>query len=150
MSNIVKLEPIRMCEITSGTTSAPQASNPSTSKYTAPHLRTGDKAPEITSIVNDEKNFPTLGAVGKTSVSVWNKPNETPCIPKMNTKIKEYIEQEKIVELARQKPKEEDFMKMTEEELEDDGWTILSLKYDPQVIHRINTPRVSEEVAGLD
>jgi len=147
MSNVVKLDPIRMCEISSAT---PSASNPSTSKYTAPHLRTGDKAPEITSIVNDEKNFPTLGAVGKTSVSAWNKSSETSCIQKMNSKIKECIQQEILVELARQKPKEEDYMKMTEEELIDDGWTILSLKYDPQVIHRINTSRASEEVAGLD
>ena len=82
MSNVVKLDPIRMSEISSAT---PSVSNPSTSKYTAPHLRTGDKAPEITSIVNDEKNFPTLGAVGKTSVSAWNKSSETSCIQKTCT-----------------------------------------------------------------
>jgi len=53
--------------------------------------------------------------------------------------IKEQIRQAELEEEERQKPREDDPLKMTREELLADGWTILSLKSAPEVRQRLNT-----------
>jgi hypothetical protein len=53
--------------------------------------------------------------------------------------IKEQIRQAELEEEERQKPKEDDPLKMTREELLASGWAILSLKSAPEVRLRLNT-----------
>jgi hypothetical protein len=53
--------------------------------------------------------------------------------------IKEQIRQAELEEEERQKPKEDDPLKMTREELIADGWTILPLKSAHEARLRLNT-----------
>jgi hypothetical protein len=96
-------------------------------------------------------NFPSLGSVPKRAQS-WAKPvvvaspasivSLVPVDITLKDKIKEQIRQAELEEEERQKPREEDPLKMTREELIADGWTILSLKSAPEARIRLNTRAV--------
>lgn len=125
---VIKLEPIRMSNITS---SAPIAQ-----KYISPSLRTDTPAKVDLGV----KNFPSLG---QTTV-VWGKQTDA---PKMNDMIKEQIRHAELEEELRQKPKEEDPYKMTRQERLDDGWAILSLKSARDIA---KNSTISQPSGGLD
>ena len=127
-SSVMKLEPIRMAElIDQSATGVSKAQG-----YMAPHLRTaalstGEIQPDF-----NGKDFPSLGQT-KTSVKSWGKPianahpSPKPCTPNINFKgaVESAIEQEKLEAAERSKQPEEDYMKMTNEELKEAGWVIL-------------------------
>ena len=141
---VIKLAPIRMVELTAASGQA--------SAYLPPHLRTAIVKPEVATVGNDAVNFPALGTAPKKPPAwkqVIYKAQEplvqetvaevVPKEPTMNDKIKDLIHQAALEEEERQKPKEEDPLKMTREELLADGWVILSLKSANEARLRLNT-----------
>lgn len=146
---VIKLAPIRMVELTAASGQA--------SAYLPPHLRTAVVKPEVATVGNDAINFPALGTAPKKSPG-WKQviyKAKEPLVketlvqetitevvtkePTMNDKIKDLIHQAALEEEERQKPKEDDPLKMTREELLADGWVILSLKSANEARLRLNT-----------
>jgi hypothetical protein len=134
---VIKLEPIRMGSLVSGSSAAAPGQ-----KYLPPNLRT-EAVPQKVDLSAD--NFPSLGTTLKKATP-WAKASVTPgaSIPAtidttLKDKIKEQIRQAELEEEERQKPREDDPLKMTREELIADGWTILSLKSAPEARIRLNT-----------
>ena len=152
---VIKLEPIRMGSLVSDASAAGPGQ-----KYVPPNLRT-DTGP--IKIDLDVHNFPCLGAAPRKT-GIWGKiavkpvpmaspvPTASPMAsptpkpvdePNMKDMIKEQIRQAELEEEERQKPKEEDPLKMTREELLADGWVILPLNSANEARLRLNT-RVAE------
>lgn len=139
----IKLQPIRMGSLISGSSAVG-----SSQKYLPPNMRT-ETVPQKIDLTAD--NFPSLGSVPKRAQS-WAKPvvvaspasivSLVPVDITLKDKIKEQIRQAELEEEERQKPREEDPLKMTREELIADGWTILSLKSAPEARIRLNTRAV--------
>lgn len=138
---VIKLEPIRMGSLVSGSSSA------AGQKYLPPNMRT-ETGPQKIDLSAD--NFPSLGTTSK-KVQPWARrmaslepmpslePLASPVDTTLKDKIKEQIRQAELEEEERQKPREEDPLKMTREELIADGWTILSLKSAHEARMRLNT-----------
>ena len=137
---VIKLEPIRMGSLVSDSSGVTPGQ-----KYLPPNMRT-DTATQKIDLSAD--NFPSLGAAPKKA-QPWAKVNvtlePTPIATHvgidttLKDMIKEQIRQAELEEEERQKPREEDPLKMTREELIADGWTILSLKSAPEARIRLNT-----------
>jgi hypothetical protein len=135
---VIKLEPIRMGSLVSGSSAVASGQ-----KYLPPNLRT-DTVTQKVDLSAD--NFPSLGMVIKKK-QPWARASVKPMdssIPgtidtTLKDKIKEQIRQAELEEEERQKPREEDPLKMTREELIADGWTILSLKSASEARIRLNT-----------
>ena len=143
---VIKLEPIRMGSLVSDSSTVASGQ-----KYLPPNLRT-ETGPQKVDLSAD--NFPSLGTTSK-KVQPWARPMALPMASPMASlepvpapasiditlkdKIKEQIRQAELEEEERQKPREEDPLKMTREELIADGWTILSLKSAPEARMRLNT-----------
>jgi len=135
---VIKLEPIRMGSLVSGSSAVAAGQ-----KYLPPNLRTETVSQKVDLSAD---NFPSLGMVTKRA-QPWARACVTPIdssIPAtidttLKDKIKEQIRQAELEEEERQKPREDDPLKMTREELIADGWTILSLKSAPEARIRLNT-----------
>jgi len=147
---VIKLQPIRMGSLIS---SEPTVAG---QKYVPPNMRTDTGPIKVDLGVN---NFPCLGAAPRKSL--WGKslpvtaaPVSTAAVvteapvatatlaePKHTLKnmIEEQIRQAQLEEEERQKPKEEDPLKMTREELLADGWVILPLSSAHEARLRLNT-----------
>jgi hypothetical protein len=156
-SGIIKLAPVKMGDLISAsanaaagaTESSGAATSAATSAaakeaYLAPHLRGTSQKPQEQPKM-DAANFPSLGAK-PVAKPVWNKttvtasstiPTLVPMVlpakplppmvlPNFKATVDAYILKEKATE-AEKKP-ETDFNKMTKEEKEADGWTVMNLR----------------------
>lgn len=150
-SGIIKLAPMKMGDLVTAAAASGAAATEATATsaaakeaYLAPHLRgTSQKSQEQPKM--DTTNFPSLGAK-PVAKPVWNKsvitasstiPTLVPMVlptkplppmvlPNFKATVDAYIEKQKMAE-AEKKP-ETDFNKMTKEEKEADGWTVMSLR----------------------
>lgn len=155
-SGIIKLAPMKMGDLVTaaaasgaaagatGATDTTATSAAAKEAYLAPHLRGTSQKPQEQPKM-DTANFPSLGAK-PVAKPVWNKsvitasstiPTLVPMVlptkplppmvlPNFKATVDAYILKEKTAE-AEKKP-ETDFNKMTKEEKEADGWTVMSLR----------------------
>jgi len=153
-SGIIKLAPVKMGDlVTSAAAGATgdaigvatgAATTAAKEAYLAPHLRGTSQKPQEQPKM-DAANFPSLGAK-PVAKPVWNKttvtasstiptlvpmvlpakPSPPMVLPNFKATVDAYIEKQKATE-AEKKP-ETDFNKMTKEEKEADGWTVMSLR----------------------
>lgn len=135
----IKLEPIKMGSLINGATSG-ATSGGTSAKYLPPNARPASEKVSIDLGVN---NFPCLGVIPKKTGS-WGKhvvitkprdvvqeePLEKVRVVNMSDKIKDQLRQEELLEEEKKKPREEDPLKMTREELLQDGWAILSMSQE--------------------
>jgi hypothetical protein len=111
--------------------------------YLAPHLRGGAKEQEK-EVKLDVANFPSLGLnPSKSAKTSWNKvttvtasstiPTLVPTVqtpvnlPNFKATVDACLEKERLDQAQKEKQPETDFNKMTREEKEADGWTMLPL-----------------------
>jgi hypothetical protein len=148
-SGIIKLAPVKMGDLVASaaagaTGAAGDATSAATKEaYLAPHLRGTSQKPQEQPKM-DAANFPSLGAK-PVAKPVWNKttvtasstiptlvpmvlpakPSPPMVLPNFKATVDAYMEKQK--ETQEKKP-ETDFNKMTKEEKEADGWTVMSLR----------------------
>jgi hypothetical protein len=116
----INLKPVRMSDI--------KASQPKTViKYIPPNKRTLSNSKNITSI--EENDFPSLGLVNKTNDSSANS-------MEFKKQVLNLIAKDQVDELERNRQPELNWYRMTDVQLENNGWAILQIQ--PDIIQRFN------------
>ena len=140
-SGTIKLAPVRMGDLVAPTATVPTAA--AKNGYLAPHLRGGPKEQEK-EVKLDAANFPSLGLNPSKGPKIsWNKTQvvtasstiptlvptvQTPVnLPNFKATVDACLEKERLDQAEKMKQPETDFNKMTREEKEADGWTMLAL-----------------------
>ena len=126
----IQLAPVRMGDLIPShlaqtTTKLAAATKPKVG-YVPPHMRQGTAAsdsvmlPEKISLV--ETDFPTMGSFSPAT-------SKSPKSPAINFKkaVDDHLEREKLTEAERLKAPEQDPLKMTKEQLEEEGWIALPM-----------------------
>lgn len=118
----VTLQPMRMADMPQAAPAASKASAPGA--YVPPSQRKVEEAAKPTTLnVDDARAFPTFAAPGRP------KPLAAGAVATSTLNFKKTIEERIVKDVeeaaALAKPKEEDPLKMTREELVADGWTVL-------------------------
>ena len=150
---VIKLEPMRMSELSSGSTQV-------ASKYLPPNLRGSSvQSQEIAKIDMSVDSFPTLGSAPKKLVAwganaakaisaatsaatsaampmplaeVAPKPEQVT----LSSRIKEKIHQDTLAEIESKKPPPSDIFQMTEAQLVENGWAVLRLSSARDIVMR--------------
>ena len=146
---VIKLEPMRMSELSSGSASTPASV---ASKYLPPNLRgSSAQGQEITKIDMSVDSFPTLGSAPKKVVAwgahaakVTSATVATPVAtlePKseqvtLSSRIKDKIHQDTLAEIESKKPPPSDIFQMTEAQLVENGWAVLRLSSARDIVMR--------------
>ena len=117
----ITLSPVRMGEFMAQSIKTEESTIRSKNIYVPPNKRnTSDTAisPKLESIEFTESNFPTLGAPVKPPISIPGKIN-------FKKVVNDRLEKEK--QLEKGSGADKDINKLTRDQLEADGWAILSL-----------------------
>ena len=146
---VIKLEPMRMSELSSGPASA---QGQAASKYLPPNLRgPSAQGQEIAKIDMSVDSFPTLGSAPKKVVAwgahaakVTSAAVATPVAtlePKpeqvtLSSRIKDKIHQDTLAEIESKKPPPSDIFQMTEAQLVENGWAVLRLSSARDIVMR--------------
>lgn len=130
MASGIKLAPVRMGDLIPShlaqTTTKVAATTKPKVGYVPPHMRQGIDTtssvtlPEKISLV--ETDFPTMGGPSPLT-------SKSPKSPTINFKkaVDDHLEREKLTEAERNKAPEEDPLKMTPKQLEEEGWIALPI-----------------------
>lgn len=144
-SGTIKLAPVRMGDLVPTTAPASATATASVRQgYLAPHLRGSGPKEQEKEVKLDVANFPSLGLnPSKGAKTSWNKVTtvtasstiptlvptvQTPVnVPNFKATVDACLEKERLDQAQKEKQPETDFNKMTREEKEADGWTMLPL-----------------------
>lgn len=127
----IKLTPMRMTDLKPTTDTV--ASPPQKKGYVPPNLRAGGSTAKVDNLPKnlDGMNFPSLG----------NAAPVQKVMPDFKKTVLDQIEREQLDEIERNRVKEVDTSKMTREELEAAGWTVLT-------INRSSAMKAAERLSG--
>jgi hypothetical protein len=130
-SGISKLTPMRMTDIKPTTEVA--GAQPQKKGYVPPNLRAGGPTAKVDNLPKnlDGMNFPSLGNAAPVQKTM----------PDFKKAVFDQIEREQLDEIERNRVKEVDTSKMTREELEAAGWTVLT-------INRSSAMKAAERLSG--
>ena len=156
---VIKLEPMRMSELSSGPASA---QGQAASKYLPPNLRgPSAQGQEIAKIDMSVDSFPTLGSAPKKVVAwgahaakvtsatvatpvatstvtpiVTDTAEAKPEVITLSSRIKDKIHQDTLAEIESKKPPPSDIFQMTEAQLVENGWAVLRLSSARDIVMR--------------